>query len=350
MSQATAVPATLQVRYFDGLSAQFKPATLSLQGSVLLVHHTADGQLLDSQELRTIVWPERTSYGARMVNLAQGAHVLAPDAHAYDAWARAHVPRAQSLVVRVQQSWRGVMAALVVLLSLVSVVYIWGLPLAARAIASLVPLSVDEALGRNALAQIDASWMRPSQLNAGTQQRLRERFDTAMRKAYPQGLPTYRLEFRQSTIGPNAFALPGGTMVMTDELVYLVKDDDVVMGVMGHEIGHVTLRHGMRQLVQLTVVQGVLSIAFGDYGTLITTAPLILGSMAYSRDAEREADDHAIRFMQANAISPLVMVKFFETMRAEQKTKGQSSPMGISIISSHPADEERIAKFKSTGK
>ncbi len=350
MSQAPLPSATLQVRYFDGLSAQFKLATLSLQGQQVQVHQAADGRLLDSQELRTVNWPERTSQGARMVNLASGAHVLAPDARAYDAWAQAQVPCQQSKVGQLQQSWRGVMVALAVLVSLVGAMYLWGLPLAARAIAGLVPLSVDEALGRNALAQIDGSWMRPSQLPVATQQRISARFDTAMRKAYPQGLPAYRLEFRQSTIGPNAFALPGGTMVMTDELVNLVKDDDVVMGVMGHEIGHVTLRHGMRQLVQLTVVQGVLSIAFGDYGTLITTAPLILGSMAYSRDAEREADDHAIRFMQANAISPLVMVKFFETMRAEQKTKGQSSPMGISIISSHPADEERIAKFKSTGK
>jgi Zn-dependent protease with chaperone function len=337
----------LAVRYFDGRSAQFRAAQLSVQGTSAVLHADADGAVLGQWPVQDIVWPERTRSGARMVNLPDGGQLLAIDAAAYDAWAATQLPRAESLVVRAQQSWRGVMVALALLVGTVTAGYLWGLPIAAKGIASLVPLSIDEALGRNALTQIDSSWMRPSRLPVATQQRISTRFDEAMRKAYPQGLPAYRLEFRQSTIGPNAFALPGGTMVMTDELVNLVNDDDVVMGVMGHEIGHVTLRHGMRQLVQLTVVQVALSTAFGDYGTLITTAPLILGSMAYSRDAEREADDHAIRFMQANAISPLVMVKFFSTMRAEQKTKGESTPLGISIISSHPADQERMAKFKA---
>jgi Zn-dependent protease with chaperone function len=337
----------LPMRYFDGRSAQFQLVELTVQGNQVSLHTADTGKLLGQIEAKNIIWPERTRSGARMVNLPDGGHLLAPDARAYDAWAASQLPRAESPIVRLQQSWRGVTVALALMLSLVAAGYLWGLPLAAKGIASVVPLSVDEALGRNALTQIDGSWMRPSKLPAATQQRISARFDQAMRKAYPKGLPNYRLEFRQSTIGPNAFALPGGTMVMTDELVNLVKDDDVVMGVMGHEIGHVTLRHGMRQLVQLAVVQVALSAAFGDYGTLITTAPLILGSMAYSRNAEREADDHAIRFMQANAISPLVMVKFFSSMRAEQKTKGESTPLGISIISSHPADEERMAKFKA---
>ncbi len=337
----------LAVRYFDGRSAQFRAGQLTAQGSYAQVHADSDGLQLGQWPVQAIVWPERTRSGARMINLPDGGQLLATNAAAYDMWAVAELPRTESPIVRMQQKWRGVLVALVLLVCAVTAGYLWALPMAAKGIASLVPLSVDEALGRNALTQIDGSWMRPSKLPAATQQRLSARFDEAMRKAYPQGVPTYRLEFRQSTIGPNAFALPGGTMVMTDELVNLVKDDDVVMGVMGHEMGHVTLRHGMRQLVQLTVVQVALSTAFGDYGTLITTAPLILGSMAYSRDAEREADDHAIRFMQANAISPLVMVKFFATMRAEQKTKSESTPLGISIISSHPPDEERMAKFKA---
>jgi predicted Zn-dependent protease len=243
-----------------------------------------------------------------------------------------------------------VLVALAVMVCISAAAYQWGLPAAARTIATWIPLSVDEALGRNALAQIDGTWMQPSQLPLDVQTRLRERFGAAMQAAYPQGVPAHRLEFRKSKIGPNAFALPGGTMVLTDELVKLVDDDSVVLGVLGHEIGHVTLRHGMRQLVQLGVLQGALSIAFGDYGSLITTAPLLLGGAAYSRDAEREADAHTIRFMQANRISPLVMVKFFEAMRAEQKTKDKSTPLGISIISSHPADEERMEKFRQAAR
>ncbi len=340
----------LGMRYFDGRSSKSVPVTLSITELFAQLNSGQDGVLIHEIPVKRIRWPERTKHGARMIELPDGGQLHADDAAAYDAWAAAHLPQAESWVVRAQQSWRGVLAALAMVMCLMAAAYQWGLPAAARTIAAWVPLSVDEALGRNALAQIDGSWMQPSQLPLETQTRLRERFGAAMQAAYPQGVPTYRLEFRKSKIGPNAFALPGGTMVLTDELVKLVNDDSVVLGVLGHEIGHVTLRHGMRQLVQLSVLQGVLSIAFGDYGSLITTAPLLLGGAAYSRDAEREADAHAIRFMQANRISPLVMVKFFETMRAEQKTKDKSTPLGISIISSHPADEERMEKFRQAAR
>jgi predicted Zn-dependent protease len=347
---AQASEPAIALRYFDGRSARSQPVMLSISELFVLLNNGPDGILLHKVPLKGIRWPERTRHGARIVELPDGGQLHAQDSAAYDAWAAANLPRSERWVVRAQQSWRGVLAALALLLSALAAAYQWGLPVAARSIAALVPLSVDEALGRNALAQIDGRWMQPSQLPAHDQQRLRERFAQSMKATYPKAMPAYQLVFRQSKIGPNAFALPGGTMVMTDELVKLVNDDEVVMGVLGHEIGHVTLRHGMRQLVQLGVLQGVMSIAFGDYGSLITTAPLLLGGAAYSRDAEREADAHSIRFMQASGISPLVMVKFFQAMQAEQKNKDKSSPLGISIISSHPADEERMAKFCAASK
>jgi Zn-dependent protease with chaperone function len=345
----------LKVLYFDGRRAHPREAWLQVQGQ----GRDAQGVLTDTQgstlhrfAIRKANWPERTRHGARLVELPdddQGhlmGQIQAPDAAAYDAWAAACLPHSESLVVRAQQSWRGVMAALVLLVVGITGFYLYGLPIAARGITALVPHTVDESLGRGALAQVDGDMMEPSKLAPEVQQRLREKFDAAVKKAYPQQTPIHRLEFRKSKVGPNAFALPGGTMVMTDELVNLVKDDEVVLGVMGHELGHVTHRHGMRQLVQLTVIQAVLSVAFGDYGSLLTAAPLILGGAAYSRAHEREADEASIHFMQANGISPLVMVKFFEAVRAEQKAKTKKTPLGIAIISTHPSDDERIERFR----
>jgi Zn-dependent protease with chaperone function len=350
--QADSAP--LSLRYFNGRSSKVEIVSLYISELSVQLMRGLDGTLIHEIPLKGIRWPERTARGARIIELPDGGQLHADDARAYDAWAAAYLPAPESWVVRAQQSWRGVLVAFVALAVVLAALYEWGLPVAARGIASLVPASVDEALGRQAMRQIDSQWMKPSKLPIETQQRLRERFAAAMQRFYPAGMPAYQLEFRQSTIGPNAFALPGGTMVLTDELINLVNDDDVVVGVLGHEIGHVTQRHAMRQLVQLAVLQGALGVAFGDYGSLITTAPLILGSMAYSRKAEREADDHSIRFMQANGISPLVMVKFFSTMRAEQEAKNKSTdksaPLDISIISSHPADAERMDKFKSAAR
>jgi predicted Zn-dependent protease len=339
----------LEVDYFDGRNSRPQAALLQITEQTAQVISRLDGVLITSAALQSVQWPERTRHGARTAQLPGGASLHSRDAAAWDAWVGAHV-QSDSLVVRAQQSWRGVATAVALLVLVVAAMYQWGLPLAARSATALVPPTVDETLGRNALAQIDGKWMKPSKLPQETQTRIRQRFAKAVQQTYGTAPPAYQLEFRQSTIGPNAFALPGGTMVMTDELVNLVNDDEVVLGVMGHELGHVTQRHGMRQLVQVTALQTALSVAFGDYGSLITTAPLVLGSMGYSREHEREADAESIRFMRAAGISPLVMVKFFEAVRAEQKAKTAKTPLGISIISSHPADEERIQVFKDAAR
>lgn len=345
----------LPVLYFDGRHAKPERVLLGFEGqgrSAQAVLTDAAGQELLRFAANAARWPERTRHGPRLVTLPEDAAGLpqgqlqAPDPLAYDTWAALHQPTRESLLVRAQQSWRGTLAALLLLVTALGLLYLHGLPVAARAMASMVPISVDEALGRGAMAQIDGDLMLPSELPATTRQRLQARFDEAVRRAHPQDGPRYQLEFRRSRIGPNAFALPGGTIILTDELVEQVNDDEVLLGVLGHELGHVTARHGVRQLVQVAAVQAVLSMAFGDYGSLVTMAPLVLGSMAYSREFEREADEDAIRFMQANGISPLVMVRFFASVRGQQEGETRKTPLGIAILSSHPSDEERMARFR----
>jgi Zn-dependent protease with chaperone function len=336
--------AQLEANYFDGKSSRSQAVLLEpgLQGTILV--KAQDGLLICTLPAGAVQWPERTRHGARIAQLPDGASLQSRDAGAWDDWVAQHAVR-ESMVVRAQQSWRGVAVAAILLVSGFGTFYLWGLPAVAQAIVTVVPHSVDVALGRTALEQVEKTWMKPSQLSEEVRDRLSGRFARAVRLSHGGNPPPYQLLFRQSTIGPNAFALPGGTMVMTDELVDLLKDDEVVMGVLGHELGHVTHRHGMRQLVQVTALQTALSAAFGDYASIIAYAPLVLGTMGYSREHERQADAESVAFMRAAGISPRVMVRFFEAVRAEQKTRTKSSPLGISIVSSHPGDEERVRFF-----
>ncbi len=389
MSVSTHRPA-LALNLLDGRSATAQPVMLQItEHSAQVIRRQSADLLLEiplEQLHKQMHWPEATSRGARIIELTdqappewEGAQLQWPsdqDPKAFDAWVAQHVSRrvnpSAGFVVRAQQSWRGVAVAFALLMMVIGGLYLWGLPIVARGITALVPQAADHAIGRSALQQIDGRWMKPSKLPLEDQNRIRERFLAGVKAQYPKDTPEIQLEFRKSEIGPNAFALPGGIMVMTDELVKLVKDDEVVLGVLGHELGHITRRHGMRQLVQVGVLQGVLSVAFGDYGSLITAAPLILGSMAYSRAHEREADDDSIAYMRAANISPLVMVKFFQAARndkppkkdkdgkdlppsaeppapvdkADQPPKTKKTPLGFSIISSHPLDEERMDKFR----
>jgi len=339
--------------YFDGRSTRARRVMLRVDRATLVLL-PEQGEPVAAVSLKDVRWPERMRYGARIAQLPGGASLQALDVAAWDAWMRADV-RQESLVTQAQQSWRSVLAALVLLAGLLAGVYVWGVPLAARAVVVLVPASLDAVLGEQSLRSIDGRLLEPSRLSTQEQARIRETFARAVRKTHEGAGPAWRLEFRRgkagedgkSLIGPNAFALPGGTIVLTDELVELVRDDQVVIGVLGHELGHVLHRHGMRQLVAVSALGAMASIAFGDYGTLITTAPVLIATMGYSRDAEREADAESIRLMKASGISPMVMVKFFEGVRGERARAGQGSDTGgIGIaFSSHPADAERIERF-----
>jgi predicted Zn-dependent protease len=168
-------------------------------------------------------------------------------------------------------------------------------------------------------------------------------------------MPAYRLVFRASRIGPNAFALPGGTIVLTDELVRRVDADAaIVTGVLAHELGHLRERHGLRLLAQVGALGLLWSALLGDFSGLLATAPALLGQASYSRDAEREADGEAVRVLRAAGIAPTVMVTLFEKLAARDDAPSQAgardgddAPSWLGIaIASHPADAERIRFFR----
>jgi Zn-dependent protease with chaperone function len=354
--------------YFDGRSARAHPVALRCRDGALHIDGAGVQRVVP---LRDVEWPERTRHGTRVAHLPDGASLHCADAAAWDTFARA-CGRGDSVVVRAQQSWRWALASAAGLVLLLAAAYQWGLPWAARAALPLIPLSVDAAVGAQALASLDQHLLEPSRLPPAEQQRLRRAFEQAARAQPPGRVPAHRLLFRAGEIGPNALALPGGTVIVTDDLVELVDADAaVVTGVLAHELGHVQHRHGMRLLVQVSAIGVVASAVLGDFSALLTTVPAWLGQAAYARDAEREADAESARFLANAGISPAVMVSFFERIAAaaaERRTRrpdgaasgAQPAPetagtperkprepswLGIAIAS-HPADAERVRYFQ----
>jgi Zn-dependent protease with chaperone function len=338
----------LPVEYFDGTSARPIPARLCRDGKRLWLE--ADGRVL-AIDARRVDWPERRRHGARVAHLPDGGSLHGHDAAAWDAFVHA-AGQGESWVVRAQQNWRATLAATLLLIGLLAGSYLWGLPLASRAALAFIPERIDSAVGEAAWAGIEGRWLQPSRLPAADQQRLRDAFARAVERADPADTrPAYTLRFHRSRLGPNAFALPGGTIVVTDELVELLKGrDDVILGVLAHELGHVRERHGMRMLVQVTLLGTITAAALGDFSSVLAGAPALLGQLAYSRDAEREADAESARVLRAAGIAPAVMVEFFERMERwrrsdEGRKHGADLDPGIAF-SSHPADAERIAFFR----
>lgn len=354
MSPDKNTPQGLCVDYFDGRRAKPLTSTLRREGDQAVLT-TPEGELrLPWQDIE---WPERTRHGGRTAHLVSGGSLHSADGPAWDAWLRAHQV-SESWVVRAQQSWRATLLAVVMLVAMGAVMYRWGLPWATSGVLHWVPITVDAQIGQRALDSMDGQWLHPSRLPHDTQRRIAQGFEQAVqryRQAHPsphQAPPAVRVYFRASKLGPNAFALPGGSLVLTDELVALLEDrEDVLIGVLGHELGHVEARHGMRAVVQSTLLGAVTTLALGDMSGLLASAPAVLGHLHYSRQMEREADDTAIRFLKANGMPPSIMVTLFERLRDDDPSRPPDQDeggLGIAL-SSHPADEERMARFREAG-
>lgn len=126
----------------------------------------------------------------------------------------------------------------------------------------------------------------------------------------------------------NAFAVPGGLFALNTGMVTSSKSMDEVVGVMAHEIAHVTQRHysrsqeafkgqGLLALAGIIVGAAIASQADGDVGTAVmlgTQAALLDKQLSYSRNQEREADRIGMQFMYGAGYNPQSMADFFETM------------------------------------
>lgn len=156
----------------------------------------------------------------------------------------------------------------------------------------------------------------------------------------------------------NAFALPGGVVVINSGLIERADSASELLGVLAHEISHVTERHGVRNIISsagiVLTAQVLIGDASGLLATLASAAPLLL-NQSYSRDFERDADAHGVALLKEANIDPHGMQSFFEKMIAHEKKmlqqvgndKAADAMKNLSrFLSTHPATEERIERIQ----
>lgn len=340
----------LHSTWFDGQSPRAQACELCIEGSVLVL--TVNGSER-RYPVRQVRWAERRSHGQRQSELPDGSLIQHADAGEWDAWRQASGQR-EGAVVGWMQSWRATLVAMGASVVFLGAAWTWGVPWLSQTLAQQVPRSLEARLGEQGLQQLDRLFLQPSALPAQQQQALRERFTSAVERAHPQGdAPPWQLSFHQSkALGANAFALPGGYIVITDDLVKLLADQpDVVVGVLAHELGHVHHRHGLDLMVRASLISALVGVVLGDASGFLATVPATLATQAYSRDAERAADTFAARLLHESGTSPSVMVAFFERIQQQEQQGGEDEEEGEGAalpiaISSHPDHVERIRFFK----
>ncbi len=355
----------LRTHWFDGISPKGCSVTLQVrrhaQGAPRLHLRSHDGATERDYPLAEVRWPERRSRGQRQAELPDGGLIQHAQAAEWDAWAQASGLH-EGRVVGWMQSWRATLAAALGTVLFMAAAWVWGVPLVSTAVTAMVPERIEEQIGDAAWDQLSALFLKDSQLPEAQQARLQQQFAELVERAHPAGeMPPWQLAFRHSkALGANAFALPGGRIVMTDDLVQMMEDQpDAILGVLAHELGHVQHRHGLDLMVRASLVSALVGVVVGDASGFLATVPATLATQSYSRDAERQADDYAARTLHQGGLDPAVMALFFERVMelegddgsagegAEPGQESEDRDFSLPIaISSHPDHAERIAFFR----
>lgn len=198
-------------------------------------------------------------------------------------------------------------------------VYRLMMPVLVNMALGLTPTAMVHQMDKSTMVTLDKFFTSESDLPEETQVRLTEVFDelvaegSGVRTKRP---PKYRLLFRGGKMGPNAFALPGGTVVITDGLVEMFPDnEDALAGVLGHEIGHVEMEHSLRRIYRAVGVATMVTLMAGDAGPMVEDILLEGGallSLSFSRGQETESDNFSVDLMYKVGRDPEAMALFFE--------------------------------------
>lgn len=232
------------------------------------------------------------------------------------------------------------LAALAVI-GITAVIYAWGIPALAGVVAARVPREWEEGLGASIVEQLTKTEKRCAE---PTRQRMIEEMVARLTAPLPRPTYTFRVLVLDEPV-VNAFAAPGGFIVIFRGLLERTRTPEELAGVLAHEIEHVVQRHATKALVQHASTGLLLVALTGDVTGVMAyglESARVLGSLQYSRLAEEEADREGMRLLLAGGIDPAGMIAFFEGL--EQK-RGDG-PAVLKYLSTHPRTEDRIARLR----
>ena len=331
--------------FYDGISSRAHPVFVTIVDGQCRISGKGIDQSIPIAEVSV---SERLEGAHRILRFRDGSSCELPDSGRLSVFLNS-AGRRESLVQRLLRSWRWVALSFLLLVVILSAGYRWGLPWAAEKLAFQLPVSVLNLISQQALSSLDGKVLQPTTLTAERQRQLKERLEQ-IKLVSTQTLPT-RIEFRNSTMfGANAFALPNGTIVFIDKLVELADNDDQIVAVYAHEAGHVALRHGLRQIIQRSVVAIVLASYFGDVSSLGAALSGWLLEAKYSRSFEQDADRFAAATLLQNGLSPKLLSAMLEKLEEDHRKgtgSGDKNGKKLDYLSSHPATEERIKYLDS---
>lgn len=219
----------------------------------------------------------------------------------------------------------------------------YGLDIMASVAIAFTPPVIIEQIDVGSMQSIDYLMAEPSRLSDAQKAEVEDVYRqlVAALPAKQQSKHSFELLFRDMPgMGPNAFALPGGTMVVTDAFVEQFPQPDILAGVLGHEIGHVVEEHGLKRLYRSLSMYLLVAYLAGDTGPILEDVILegnLLLSLSFSRAQETSADEFGLNLSDKARFDPNGLKQFFEVL---DKEYGEAEP--AQWMSTHPSSQERV--------
>lgn len=254
--------------------------------------------------------------------------------------ARGQAPHLHNPVRRRRRAALTVLAALTVI-AMTATLYLKGIPALVSFIAVRVPVAWEERLGHaivEHLAPMGKRCVEPGGVAV---------LD-ALVATLLAPLAKSPYAFRVVVVNEplvNAFAAPGGHIVLFRGLLEKTRTPQELAGVLAHELQHILHRHGTRALLQHASIGLLFAAVTGDTRTATGSGlegARLLGLLRYSRQHEDEADEAALRMLLAAGIDPGGMLAFFQALLEE----GREVPAYLTYVSTHPRTADRIEKLK----
>lgn len=146
----------------------------------------------------------------------------------------------------------------------------------------------------------------------------------------------------------NAFAVPGGHIFIHTGLLEAAGSPEEIAGVLGHEIAHITKRHGFRSIINAAGLYLIVQFFLGDSSGLMAAladGSQLLLRQRYSRDFERQADDVGWEYLVKANIDPRGLIRFFKRLKQEEAKHAQLNG-SLQLLNSHPATNERMERLE----
>lgn len=335
-------------RFYYPHSARCVPARVSVGEGRLLRITTPEGEVLAEAPAKSVNISSRLGDVPRRIHLPDGGTFETGDNDGIDDMLRqARVGFGRGWVDRLERSWRMVAVSVAFACTVGVAFAIWGIPATARILAFETPPTLATMVSDQTLEIMDAHYLKPSTLSDAEKSKAQALFDRVA-AASSCGPHRCTLVFREGTlIGANAFALPDGRIVLTDQLRKMIKNDDEIEGVFAHEMSHVAHAHGLQRVYEASLIPATIAVVTGDVSQVSQLAvilPGILMQSAYSRDFETQADADAVQTLKRIGARPAAMGDLLERLEHQKCGKNGCGP---SWLGDHPETSRRVEMFRS---